>query len=150
MRQGFVRALASGALTVVVCAPIAPAGATGGGSAPGRAATVAAPHRAPTWGDVVGRLRQLGRLDPPSPAPAGATASLRAAAAPAVGIAAPTAPAITATPTTGLKSGDPIAVSGTGFAAGSYAVAECEAGATSPGDCDLGGVTVLQSDASGA
>ena len=158
MRQGFVRALALGALTVVACAPVASAGAAGGsgttaGGGGARGATVAAPDRPLTWADVAGRLRQQGRLDPPAGASGGARAEVRAAVAPApaAGLApAATAPTLTVTPSTGLRSGDRIDVTGAGFPASEYALVECRTGGTDPGECDLFEITDISPDASGA
>jgi hypothetical protein len=60
-------------------------------------------------------------------------------------------PAIMATPSTGLGDGQTIAIAGTGYSANAaIGVAECQAGATGPGGCDLSTLLFEQSDSNGS
>jgi hypothetical protein len=69
--------------------------------------------------------------------------------------AAPAGPTVTVTPATGVKDGDTVTLSGTGFAAstGLFAV-ECAGSGSGPppaqADCDLGTLTTSTTDATGA
>ncbi|HEY7949151.1 MAG TPA: neocarzinostatin apoprotein domain-containing protein [Acidimicrobiales bacterium] len=60
-------------------------------------------------------------------------------------------PMITAKPSTGLGDGQTIQIAGTGYSANAaIGVAECQAGATGPGGCDLSTLLFEQSDGNGS
>lgn len=81
-----------------------------------------------------------------------ATAAPTVAPSPTPTAVASRHPAVTVAPATGLSDGQVVSVTGTGFSPGlSLVVVQCvdRGTATGPGDCNLGAMTAVTSDAAG-
>ena len=106
------------------------AGATGltGDGAPAAAAAPVPASEPSAW------ERALGRQPSDSAAPAEASAAVAA---------------ITVVPSTDLVSGQTVDITGTGFASGDLAVAQCRAAPTGPESCDLRTVKFISPNAAG-
>ena len=80
----------------------------------------------------------------------GTLAGTLVADAPITFAAATTGPAITVTPSTGLKNGDKVTITGSGFTAGdSLFAVECLATATSAAGCNTAGATPITANSDG-